>query len=260
MTAFDDALCLEPLSDNHWRVDVPEGWGQGRTVFGGLTAGYGVRVCEAASQRPIRVFDVSFRSPVEPGPAEVRLTDDRRGKYISQVDGGLFQRGRCCLQFRAVLGGRTQEAAARLPAGLAPIVELSQCRQMPYLQGIVPEFTQNLEMRLGEGEFPFTGTDLAVVGGYVRHRGAATGLAGLLAHLDAWPPAVLSTVTGPAPASTVRWSVHVHDDVHECDGTQWSWVRSRSDWYTGGLSTQTQTLLREGRPLLWAEQTVAVYR
>lgn len=81
----------------------------------------------------------------------------------------------------------------------------------------------------------------------------------MLIHIDAWPPPVLGLATRPMAASTVRWHVLFHADVSQADGTQWSWFRSDAPWRSGRLATAAGSLVREGRSVAYAEQTVAMY-
>ncbi|HQR80282.1 MAG TPA: thioesterase family protein, partial [Actinomycetota bacterium] len=118
---------------------------------------------------------------------------------------------------------------------------------------------RNLEVRFGEGDFPMSGAEHAVGGGYVRNLGPARGPAALMTHMDAWPPPVLALVDRPVAASSVRWHVQFHADVDSAQGRQWSWFRCEAPWRSGSLSTVTGMLVREGVPVAYSEQTVVMY-
>lgn len=259
MTGFDEALGTIRGGDGVWTAHVPPGWMQGRTAFGGLTAGYAVRALEAATDRPLRAVDIYFLAPVVPGPIDIVLEPSRSGKYITHFAGKVIQQGATAVSFHAVAADGLDSAYNALPPSPHVSKHRHQCLEMPYLADITPQFSQNFQMLLGEGDLPFSGSGTASVGGFVRHRAPATGLAALLAHIDAWPPPVLPLLTRPAAASTVRWSAHVHGDVRTADGQQWSWFRADARWRSEGLSTATGLLMRDGVPLVFSEQTIALY-
>ena len=106
---------------------------------------------------------------------------------------------------------------------------------------------------------PMSGSDRAVAGGFVRNLGPAQGPAALMTHMDAWPPPQLALLNRPAAASGVRWHVAFHADVDEADGQSWSWFRCEAQWRSGPLSTVTGMLVRDGRPVAFSEQTIAMY-
>lgn len=66
MVDLETALTLH-TEPGGWSAHVPDGWGQGRTTYGGLVAGYLVRAAQAADERSVRSVDVYFIEPVPPG-------------------------------------------------------------------------------------------------------------------------------------------------------------------------------------------------
>lgn len=255
---LESALRLDRVGDT-LLGEIPLGWSQGRTTFGGLVGGYLVRAAERLHVRPVRSVDVYFLNPVPGGPVELSATGMRQGKYVSHVEITLTSGGRPAAVGRFLLADDEQGAFDATPAAPEPEKAFEDCVKMPYIQGITPEFTQNLDIRYGEGEFPFSGSQRAVAGGYVRNVGSAFGAAALLSHIDAWPPPVLALSDKPAAASTVRWHVQFHADVREVDGEQWSWFRGEAAWRSGKLATVVGSLVRDGRSVAYCEQTVAMY-
>lgn len=247
------------VDGDSWTAQVPDGWAQGRTTFGGLVGGYLARAVQASHDRPLRSLDVYFLEPVLPG--EVRLVVDsaREGKYLTQASVTMSQQGRAVARAQVVLADVAAGKFDEVPANPEPEKVLDDCVQMPFIDGITPEFTAQMDVRYGEGEFPYTGSARAVAGGFVRNRSAARGVAALLTHIDCWPPPVLALADSPMAASTVRWHVQFHDDVNDADGEQWSWFRGEANWRSGRLATVTGLLVREGRPVAYAEQTQAMY-
>ena len=60
---------LDAVSDNSWKVDnliIPKNWGQGRTAFGGITAGmlYSAIRQQVEESRVLRSFTTNFVGPL----------------------------------------------------------------------------------------------------------------------------------------------------------------------------------------------------
>lgn len=251
-------MALEPDNDG-WNAEIPEGWAQGRTTFGGLVGGYLVRAAQASGHRPVRSVDVYFLEPVAPGGVRLRVGGVREGKHLTHMSVSMEQEGRPVAEARFVLADAVTGAFDAVPPTPSPAKLLDDSIPMPYLEGLTPEFTQQMDIRYGEGEFPYSGSSEAVAGGFVRHRGPANGAAALLMHIDAWPPPMLALSTTPMAASTVRWHVQFHADVDDADGREWSWFRGEANWRSGRLATATGLLVRDGRSVAYAEQTMAMY-
>ena len=64
----------EPTSAG-WRVDLPDGWNQGRSVFGGLTAAllHALAASQVDSGRVLRSMSLQFVRPVRPGDASATI-------------------------------------------------------------------------------------------------------------------------------------------------------------------------------------------
>lgn len=259
MHDIEQALALQPAGEGVWDAVVPEGWGQGRTTFGGLVAGYLARAAESSTQRQVRGVDVFFLEPVTPGPVTVRLDSRRDGKYLGHLEASLWAAGKRAALGRFLVGDPGPGELDAVPLVPEPTTPFDQCVEMPQLPGLTPEFGSNLQILFGEGDWPYTGSQQAVTGGYVRNRGPARGVAALLTHIDAWPPPVLALTSRPITASTVRWHAQFHAEVAQADGEQWSWFRGESLWRSGSLATVTGSLVRDGRSVAYAEQTVAMY-
>jgi acyl-CoA thioesterase len=258
MSDVDTALELHPEGEV-WNATIPAGWGQGRTTFGGLVAAYLARAAEAACERPIRTIDVVFLEPVAAGDAQLRLDSIRVGKHLSHVEVSLHANGKKAAAARLVHSEATTGPLDTRPQTPTPERDFDAAPEAPYMPELMPEFLQNMQMRFGEGDPPMSGSARAVTGGFVRNLGPATGVAALLTHADAWPPPQLALIDRPAFASSVRWHVAFHADVSNADGQQWSWIRSEAVWRSGPLSTVTGTLVRDGVPVAYAEQTIVMY-
>jgi acyl-CoA thioesterase len=255
--SFDDVIRWAPDGDG-WVGAVPEAWMQGRGAFGGVVCGVAVRALEARVDRPLRSIDGAFLGPLRPGvPGRVEARVLRAGRSITFAEATVSQQDRVVARFSAALGD------AR-PSGV--VVPGPTLEHPPDALGVpfeqhpgVPQFITQLQMRLVDGRFPFTGQTEPGVSGWCRFREAATGTAGVLALADAWPPPVLSMLTRPAPASTVRWSSHIVGPVSDAHAGDW-FYRSRCVHAADGYTVMVAELFDpEDRLVVWSEQLAAVF-
>lgn len=210
MAAWSE-VCVLAAGEGGFTAAVPEAWAQGRSAFGGLVAGLGLRALEALveSDRPLRSLLVSFAGPVAPGLVSVQTQALRAGRALTHAEARVLQDGRVCAVMLGAFGaGRTtaMPPVQAPPPPLAPQPEALPA--FPYLEGITPAFTRFLDYRWTSDSLPFGGSDRAHAGGWVRLSDTVpVDAAGVLALLDAWPAPVLALLRRPAAASTVTWMV-----------------------------------------------------
>jgi acyl-CoA thioesterase len=205
------ALSLTPHALGY-TATVTADWAQGRAAFGGLVAGLLARAMERAipAGRPARSLLVDFVAPVAPGEVQLSTTLLRTGRALSHAEAKLTQGGNVCAVMVGTFGvptGSTLVIDADPPPPCAPA---SAYPRSPYLEGLMPRFVRHFDQRWLGPDLPFTGRGRGELLGYVAHAAPApSDLAGLLALIDAWPPAVLPALTKPAAASTATWMVDV---------------------------------------------------
>jgi acyl-CoA thioesterase len=271
MTDFSTAAEITPVGERRWTANLPGDWAQGRTSFGGLLAAMAASaaVQVLGPERPLRSLDVAFVAPLAAGPVELDVEVLGAGKAVTQLVVSI--RSGPVLGCRVhVVAGAARVSALRIDAVPTELVEGDPAEQgieFPYLPGLTPEFVQHVEHRWCSDAFPFTGggPETARIDGWVRHRTAADGLPAMIALLDAWPPVVLPMVTGPAPASTVRWAIQLAGPselnmVALADaGKQWFWYEARAVTCADGYFTAQASIYAEGRLMAWSEQLMAIY-
>ena len=169
---------LQTVRDNPQAVTVPASWGQGRAGFGGLAAAlvYEVMRAQVPEGRPLRSLAITFVGPLavdEPVSLEAQVL--REGKAVSQMLGKAVQNGQVVTLVQGSFGA-PRSSAIEVAAEPAPAMPpLEACQALPYIPGVVPAFTQHLEMRWGLGGLPFSGNPSREMGGWVRQRGESTG-------------------------------------------------------------------------------------
>lgn len=256
MATFDVITRGTPTPDG-LTTEVPEGWGQGRSTFGGVLAAVGYEACAARAEAPPRMLTARLVEAVTLGTLEARVAPTRVGRSV-QLWSAELRQSQQRVGIVDVVFGVSRESSVTLEAERAPAGGPEDGMPVPYVPGITPELLQNFELRWLEGSVPFSGGDDPRVGGLCRHKTAASGVGALLGLIDAWPSPVLGLANRPVPASTVQWSVHLTGAALPDDG----WARFRSEMVVsaGGYATMHQSLWAPNGPLLaWSEQLVAVY-
>lgn len=195
-------------------VDVAAGWGQGRATYGGLVAGLLLARAEALvgdGARRLRSANVSFVGPVAPGAAALDGVVLRAGSSVTQVSVSLVQEGETRAVLLAGFGGEREsalavDAAPRNPRPSLPAPD--EIEPLPHVPGLTPDFFAHVDLRIAAGGMPFSGAAEPDFGGYMRFRSApaAFGDRELLTLADAWPPAIIPMLTGPASMSSLAWT------------------------------------------------------
>ena len=205
MTSF--AQITEPSGPLH----IPEDWMQGRTAFGGIQAAAALRAAQshAGDGRSPRAVSVSFVGPAGSEGLSIEPTVLRSGGSVTHVRADVLGAEGVACTLSAALGRDRDSSVRRAPQTHGPLPPSEAGMAIPYLPGLTPVFVQHFDLRFTSGAPPVTGQH-----GPLEHEGWCRHLtepgpahAALLGLLDAWPSPALQALAGPAPASTVTWSV-----------------------------------------------------
>lgn len=197
-------------------IDVPEAWGQGRAVFGGMAAALAMAhlLPVIPDAMLLRSVSVSFVAPLNAGQANVTRRILRQGKSVIQAQVEISQDNQAALILLASFGA-ARPSTHQLAADTAPQFQTDKIQTLPK-QGPVPEFTTHFDYRIVHGQLPFSSSALRELGGDIRLTGddsTQAGILELLALVDAWPPVSLTLLNKPAPASSLTWTIEfiAHD-------------------------------------------------
>ena len=198
---------------NSQTLTIPASWGQGRTVFGGLSAAlvYEAMRLKVKEERPVRSLAITFVGPLlvdQPISLEVEVL--REGKSVSQLLGRAVQAGEVKVLIQGSFG-HARASAVKVSGLVAPAYspwhEIPEARFKPEK---LPAFVRYLGVRWVEGDPPLSQSEGRRIGGWVRLRECvkeAIQVPHLLALVDAWPPATLSHLAEPAPSSSLTWTI-----------------------------------------------------
>ncbi|MEF9994888.1 MAG: thioesterase family protein, partial [Acinetobacter sp.] len=84
---------FQQIEQNEW-VDIPQGWLQGRTIFGGLVAGMLIQkaiVTIADIEKKLLSCSVTLVGPVEQSKARLTAEILRQGKSVTTIEVRLWQ-------------------------------------------------------------------------------------------------------------------------------------------------------------------------
>ncbi|MGH8493308.1 MAG: acyl-CoA thioesterase [Moraxellaceae bacterium] len=245
-------------------VDIPPGWTQGRANYGGLVAAlmYARTHSLLGDARWLRSATVSFVGPVATGPALVTAEILRGGKSVTQTEARILQNGEVVAVLLCSFGA-ARESYIRVSAPPAPMFKApEECQPLPYVAGMTPEFTQNIDFRWGHGDFPFSGSALPELGGWMRLKEARGDIdfIDLFMLVDAWPPALLPMVKGMAPGSSMTWTM---EPVYLPEGksaNNWWQYQAVTEFAQDGYGNCAAKIWDdEGRLVAISRQTVVVF-
>lgn len=245
-------------------VVIPEGWTQGRANYGGLVAAllYARTAVLVDSTRVLRSATVSFVGPVATGPVTIRAELLRQGKSVAQTEARLYQNN----EVMAVLlcsFGAPRMSAIQVAGKQAPLFNApEQGITLPVIPGLTPEFVQHIDFRWTHGDLPFSGSQLPEIGGWMRLKEARGhfDVIDLFLLVDAWPPTVLPMTTGPAPGSSLTWTLEPIFFPDNKTGADWFQYLATTDYAADGYSnTEAKIWDNEGRLIALSRQVVTVF-
>lgn len=250
-----------------YRADIPKGWMQGRTAYGGLTSGLALVAAQNAFTDipPLRSANINFIGPVS-GPPTFTPTLLRRGRSVTTVKvvgtvGGTVGDNPVADIVLTFGEGRDSLLSVdkRVDAPPAP----GDCKRFTpkIAEPIVPKFFLRFETKLIAGARPLAGADAGYIHAWSRHAdpNSRDGVASLLTLSDVLPPAALGMMSKMAPVSSVNFLLNfVTDTPRTHDG--WWQVETRLTTAAQGYSSQIMRIYNSDNELV-AEgmQAVAVF-
>lgn len=207
MSSFDDVSGVFEGDQMGFRTQVPSGWGQGRAAYGGLSGALVLRAAEKVAKRPIRSMSLNFVGPLSVGEADISVRVLREGRAATHVSSEITQNGEV-VTAALILLGDARETAVDYPGPSVPQMDPpSDAIEMPFHEGVTPDFTRHFSYRWTIDSLPFSGGPPHVQGWIRAKEGITASPAGIVGLIDAWPPPVWSMLDTPYPGSSVTWFV-----------------------------------------------------
>ncbi|MFK7989892.1 MAG: acyl-CoA thioesterase [Sandaracinaceae bacterium] len=261
LSAFDRARAFRRVADDRTEGTLSEDWFQGRGVYGGLLSALLLdALTPLFEEQALRTLHVSFLAPALAGEASVGTEVERAGRSIgtglARLTVGDTPVARATATFAKPRRSTASELRTPGPALPAPSA-LPDGPEALY----VPAFCQHLEFRQAVGPAPFSGSDVAHLGGWCRFREPpALEVAMLVALADAWPPAALTLSSRWRAAASVDLTFQMLGPLPEVAHDAFWGFEARASVVEGGYADETATLFtRNGTAVASIRQFVALF-
>jgi acyl-CoA thioesterase len=248
--------------DSERGLDLPDGWRQGRTAYGGILTALGVAAAMKAhhgQMPPLRSAQMAFIGPAV-GRLQFKPQLLREGKSVVNVGVDVIADGELAARLTLVFGRARDSAIAHEFGGFPAVAGPEACREFNMgATPFAPAFTQNFQMRPAGGALPLSGAAHPELLIWMRHVDASgvDPAVALVAMADALPPAAFTSFSAVAPISSINWSFELLEPVPV---GEWFLLRSFSEHARDGYSSQDMHVWNaQGQLLMRGRQSVAVF-
>lgn len=260
------AALYQQIEQQEW-VDIPLGWSQGRTIYGGLVAGMLMHKAVATlndSNKVLLSCSVTFVGPVQQIKSRLSAEILRQGKSVTTIEVRLWQDDAVQTILIASFGAERESSILVMKEAQAPnYPELSSLKTTEH-HPLAPECFKQMQMAWAEGQYPCSASPEPDFGGYFRfapdlHQNRVMTIADLMVAFDMWPPGVLPMYRTMAPASSLTWHVTY---VNPLQSNMQDWLKYKviTDYAANGYATEHAYLWdAENRLIAIARQTVTVF-
>ncbi len=242
--------------------DVPEGWGNGRTTFGGLQQAALIRAMEreAEGQR-IRTLSAMLCGPLAPGVAEVRIEVVRRGSKTTAMTAALVQGGEVKTHAFGFFGARRVDDADWCDVSAPEAPSWHELEEAVMPTPPAPEFTARMHFWPVYG-FPYSGSSARSVVCWSRPRDAGVwDAARVAATADAIWPVPLTVQTDFRPLATVTSRLQFLHHLADLPSDEPLLVRCESPVSVDGYTSERREIwTADGRLAAINEQSFAFIR
>jgi acyl-CoA thioesterase len=258
---FSEAMQTVTRHGEHWQATVSEDWLQGRSAFGGLQAALAVRAMRelVPADMPLRTLQVTFIAPVPAGNVTIRAHCLRQGRSVIQVEASLCDGEQILCRLLGVFGSARPSALDFQPVQ-API-EIAAAKELPYVEGRMPAFTQHFRASWLRGDLPFSGgRQRDSVLQLSLHDDGQPDETHVLAFADFIPPIALSMFTAPTPGSSLTWMIELLRDRYDDLGMDHWRVDAQLIAARDGYTNQSVMLWGSGgEPVALSRQSMVVF-
>ena len=241
MTGFRNIVDDFTAFNGGYQTDIPENWRQGRTAYGGLTAGLSLAAVQKqfANLPPLRSLMINFIGPIAENPVfKSRLL--RQGRNVTSIETQALIGEDVVATTTFIFGAaRKSELSVDFPAPEAAAPEDCELFTPEFAKAFVPVFFHNFDTRLIAGQRPMSGAEEGYARTWSRHKDEASraGIDSLVTIGDVLPPAALPMFKTMGPVSSVNWMLNILvDNPTTKDG--WWHVETKLTAANGGYASQ----------------------
>ena len=241
MTGFQNIAARLTEVEGGYRTEIPDTWRQGRTAYGGLTAGLSLAAAQKqfSNLQPLRSLAINFIGPVTENPIfKSRLL--RQGRNVTSIETQALIGDDVVATTTFIFGAaRESDLAVQFPAPAAAAPDDCEPFTPEFAKPFVPVFFHNFDTRLIAGSRPMSGADEGYIRTWSRHHDAASreGVASFVTLGDVLPPAALPMFKKMGPVSSVNWMLNILvDNPTTNDG--WWHIETKLTAASGGYASQ----------------------
>lgn len=243
MTGFNElaTLVIPQGGGDGYAGQVPDNWRQGRTAYGGLTAGLSLIAAQKQfpDLPPLRSAVFNFIGPVTGDPLFTsRLL--RQGRNVTSVQTEATVEEDTVATSTFIFGAaRKSDLSVQCPAPDAPPPEDCELFTPEFARDFVPVFFHNFDTRLIAGARPMSGASEGYIRTWSRHHDSASrdGIASFVTLGDVLPPAALPLFKKMGPVSSVNWMLNILVDNPTTEDGWWH-VETKLTAASGGYASQ----------------------
>ena len=259
---FDEIRQTALQSDD---ISVPASWVQGRTVFGGVSAGL---LADAVSSDVdatyrLRYLKVGFLKPLAPEqPFCIDVDTVSSGRTVIVRTATLRQGDVVCVSAQANLIARIDSNVVIEPFA-PPSLRPPGAEGTLHMRGpLFPTFTQHIDFHATTSGLPFHGGDDPTLGGWMRFETPPERLtnAHLVCLIDVWPPVPVTHYDRIVPLSSVTWGIHFAAPIDDVAGDDYLGYLATANFFRDGYGSSAADIWStDGRLLAKSYQTFVIY-
>ncbi len=259
---FDE---IRALAGAGAELAVPASWAQGRTVYGGLSAGL---LCDAVSDgvdptRRLRYLEVGFLRPLEAEkPFMIRMEEVSAGRTVVVRTAEIVQESKVRVTVQANFITRL-DSETKIETFRPPELKSWNAEGAVPMRGpLLPAFTQFIDFHVTTEGMPFHGPKVAELGGWMRFDAAPETFtkSHLVCLIDAWPPAASPYYERMVPLSSINWGIHFAEPLDGISGDDFLGYLARVNFLKDGYGSSTADIWApDGRLLAKSYQTFVIY-
>lgn len=238
-TEFDRHLRLAdaPAGPGHYAVELPIEWMALVGIHGGYLTALAAHAAEVLSGgRRVRTSSTSFVRAAHPGPAELTVTEIRRGRSITTAVVEILQEDRVVTSSRLTLGGELHGTEWR---PVEPIALPAPGECVPITPREPSPHFDRAEALLDPSSLPFTDGPRAMVRGYLRPLEPRPIDAAWLAMASDWfPPPAFVRLEPPLGGISIDLTTHVHQPLAPLAEGTWLTASFEITTSSGGIATE----------------------
>ncbi len=258
---FSEAMQTVTRQGDHWQATVGEDWLQGRSAFGGLQAALALRAMRelVSLDMPLRTLQVTFIAPVPAGDVAIRAHRLREGRSVIQVEASLCDGEQTLCRLLGVFGSARPSVLDVQPEQ-SPVAAAT-AKELRYIEGRMPAFTQHFRARWLCGDMPFSGGSQrdSVLQLSLRDDGPPDETH-VLAFADFIPPIALSMFATLTPGSSLTWMIELLRDRYDDLGLDDWRVDAELIAARDGYTNQSVMLWGpHGEPVALSRQSMVVF-